>query len=189
MHRLSARISVRTIFVVLCLWVIVTISPPSCSQSTKRSKGQVVTDTSLARPFPWGVTVLRLFSDSPKIVFTLTTSWIPGENHKGMLRYKTSAFVFTDTPPNAARDPEQAATEEKVLQRVHACAIFLELYDADGFKLREIHVPLTMAVDDQARLQSLEANDSVQMDAREYRQFLGSVKASGTWNVKWACAA
>jgi hypothetical protein len=82
---------------------------------------------------------------------------------------------------------DAVAQDEQLLRRVHACLITLNLYDVDGFILRRIDVPLMQGVDDNAKLSSLDANESVQMDANEYRSLLGNSKASGSWNVSWAC--
>ncbi len=75
------------------------------------------------------------------------------------------------------------------MKRVHGCTITLRLYDAEGFILRKIAVPFDLGVDDQGVVNSLTANDVVQMDSQEYRDFIGTSKSSGAWSVAWACAA
>jgi hypothetical protein len=143
---------------------------------------------SLAKPIDWGTFTVRLFNDSNKVTFQLSTSWIPGEKHKGLMRYKLKAFPEVTEGQTTATNPQKSTPDEALLEHVHACVISLHLYDSDGFMLRSINVSFTFGVDDQARLRGLSTNSSVQMDAQEYRQFVGSVNASGFWNVSWACA-
>ena len=159
------------------------------AQTAKKSSGQTNQSTvSLAKPIDWGYFTASLFSDSKKVTFQLATSWIPGEKQKGMLRYKVNAFPdLSSEPKEAAHDTETVAQEEQLLRRVHGCMITLNLYDVDGFILRKIHVSFVLGVDDNAKVKDLNANESVQMDASEYRSFLGNSKASGSWNVSWAC--
>ncbi len=143
---------------------------------------------SLTKPIDCGTFTTRLFSDSNKVIFQLSTSWIPGEKHKGLMRYKLKAFPEVTGSQTSATDRQESTLDEVLLKRVHACDIFLHLYDSDGFMLRSINVSFTFGVDDQARVRDLFTNSSVQMDAQEYRQFVGNVNAPGSWNVSWACA-
>jgi surface antigen len=100
-----------------------------------------------------------------------------------MFRYKLT--VLPDDRYADANGPKSQSTEE-LLSSVLKCQIFLSLYDADGFILRKITVPLNGGVDDQARLDNINANDATQMDAQEYRAFAGGPKFGG-WNVAWTC--
>jgi len=111
-----------------------------------------------------------MFPDSPKMSFKLTTSWIPGENHKGMFRYRMTAIPEQTFPPDGTVNLEETAL---LLRRVQRCSILLNLFDADDFVLRKIVVPFDRGVDEQMRLRSLTANDSGQMDANDYRSFIG----------------
>jgi hypothetical protein len=133
---------------------------------------------SLAKPMNWGVFTTRIFPDSPRVTFSLTTSWIPGENHKGMFRYRIAAIPERTAPPDGTINVEETAI---LLKHVHSCLIFLNLYDADDFILRKIAVPFGQGVDEQVRLQSLNANEAEQMDATDYRSFVGG----GSWNISW----
>jgi hypothetical protein len=161
------------------------------AQAAKKSGQSSQSTASLAKPIDWGYFTARLFSDTKKVTFQLATSWIPGEKQKGMLRYKLYVFPDLSSQQKAtakdATDIEMAAQDEQLLKRVHGCVITLNLYDVDGFILRKVYVPLMQGVDDNAKLNSLSANESVQMDANEYRSLLGNSKASGNWNVSWAC--
>jgi hypothetical protein len=161
------------------------------AQAAKKPGQTKPATVSLSKPIDWGYFTARLFSDTKKVTFQLATSWIPGDKQKGMLRYKL--YVFPDlsaqqkATATAATDTDLVTQDEQLLKRVHGCVITLNLYDVDGFILRKVYVPLMQGVDDNAKLNSLSANDSVQMDASEYRSLLGNTKASGNWNVSWAC--
>ena len=115
-----------------------------------------------------------------KVDFSLKTSWIPGEGHKGMFRYVMIAI--TDTP--ASYSDEQIET---LMKRVHNCSVFLHLQDVDGFELRNLAVPFSYGVDKDVRLKTLYVNTSSQMDANEYRQLVGNSKKSGSWSISWDC--
>jgi hypothetical protein len=115
-----------------------------------------------------------------KVKFTLQTSWIPGENRKGMFRYKMTAF-----PEMSELD--SAEEIETFMNRVHDYQITLHLYDVDGFLLRALSVPFLFGVDEKARVRGLLANTASQMDANEYRHFVGNGNKSGSWSITWDC--
>jgi hypothetical protein len=96
-----------------------------------------------------------------------------------MLRYRIAAIPEQTTPPDGTINLEETAI---LLRRVHSCSIFLNLFDADDFILWKIAVPLGQGVDEQARLRTLHANEAEQMDAANYRSFIGG----GSWNISWA---
>jgi hypothetical protein len=140
----------------------------------------------LAKPVVWGALPVRLFKDDPtQITFTLSTSWIPGEDRKGRFRYKLGATV----PQHG--EGVTVDSIEKVLTRTQGCKLFLVLNDRYDFQLREIQLFLQRNVDDAMNLRALSANDSTSMDADEYRNFVGGGTAddSGNWNVTWDCTA
>jgi hypothetical protein len=139
-------------------------------------------NVALAKPVDWGTAPpARIFKDTEmKVNISLKTSWIPGEDHKGMFRYRMIAI--TDTP--AIYSDQEIET---LMNRVHSCSVFLVLQDVDGFQLRELMVPFGYGVDKDARLKSLYANTASQMDADEYRQFVGNSKQSGSWSISWDC--
>jgi hypothetical protein len=158
-------------------------------QGAKKSSSQTKPTAWLSKPMEWGSFTARLFADEKKVTFQLVTSWIPAEKHQGMMRYRMSAYPdrSEETETTDATDGKTTSNDEKLLRLVHECIITLNLYDVDGFVLRKIEVPLMQGVDDNAKLTSLHANTAVQMDAAEYRSLLGTPKASGSWNVSWAC--
>lgn len=150
---------------------------------------------SLSKPVDMGTTEIRLFPDSRKIRFKLTTSWIPGEKHQGMLRYKLLAWVNkpahhldgnTKDEETDKFDLDDSEPVAKLLERVSHCKIVLALYDKDQFILRQHVVPFIQGMDpEHARVSSLYANDAFQMESQEYRQFI----ASGTWSILWSDCA
>ncbi len=130
-----------------------------------------------------------MFKDTVSTVdFDLATSWIPGEDHKGMFRFKLTAapkrpVLGAKLPGNIDYDnPDEV---EKFVKRVHRCSIFLKLFDSDGFLLREIPVAFESALDDSGRIIGLSANSAVQMDAEEYRKLLGNAASGGSFNISW----
>ena len=148
-------------------------------QSGADKSTQTVRPPSLSKPIDMGISDQTMFEDDPrKIKFRLVTSWIPGEKHQGMFRYKLDAWV---EPSSKTEVSEQEAA---LLLRVSRCTITLELFDSDGFIIRRHPAPFTRGVDpEHARLHSLDANDAFQMDAQEYRDFI----ATGSWSVLWTC--
>jgi hypothetical protein len=169
----------RRISGVMFLLPIMLFFPGAAEPQNGRGAG--VQDTQLAKPVDWGIFEARMFKKTEsKVRFALQTSWIPGENHKGMFRYRISAMP--DKP-----DAYSSETIEMLMEQVSHCAVMLNLYDADGFVLRELKIPFTYGVDDKAQLRNLVANTSSQMDANEYRQFVGNQTKSGSWAISWAC--
>jgi len=158
------------------LVVLLVVAPSFGQKQAKHSEP-------LAKPMDWGTYSSRLFKDSRKVRFSLATSWIPGENHKGMMRYKMGA---RPDDPTASDDLTFEATE-LLMRRTENCIITLNLFDSDNFLLRQAVVPFGLGVDDQGRVIALHANSSIQMDAQEYRKFAGTPPDGGSWNVSWAC--
>ncbi len=145
----------------------------------------------LARPVDWGNYSPKLFQDlDRKITFSLRTSWIPGEKHQGMFRYIISARpdrLSIAQMVTGGSGPDTSDSITKLVKRVHDCIITLELYDSDQFILRRIAVPFGFGVDSDANITSLYANDTVQMDMAEYKNFIGSTGKTGAWAVSWEC--
>jgi len=145
----------------------------------------------LAKPMDWNERRVRMFEDSQvTMIFTLTTSWIPGPDHKGMFRYKMSAAPDVPTALNErAKYPELAGHEgiEQFIRRVNQCVISLVLYDPDGFILRKIPIEFSFGTDENAHVVALAANDAAQMDIDEYEKLTWDPKGSGTYTINWAC--
>ena len=143
----------------------------------------------LSKPAVWRASEQHLFADSKiVVVFTLATSWIPGEDHKGLFRYKLHAaprMSFQDIADN----PELSSREgiETFVKRVSDCSITLRLNDRDGFLLRTVPLNFNLEVGEDTKVQALSANDATQMDAAEYKMFAGDGTTSGTYGIGWKC--
>lgn len=165
---------------------LVSIIIPSLlfAQSGVNDKASKTAAVSLSKAVDMGTSQYRLFADEErKIKFRLVTSWIPGEKHQGMFRYKMDAWIdIPKADEGAASQADESV--EKLLNRVSHCTITLDLYDKGEFVLRRHKVPFIKGVDSEhARLNSLYANDAFQMDAQEYREFIDS----GSWAILWDC--
>ncbi len=180
--------------IVFCLLILPVISLPCVAQNPPAGKAVQRPNQNelLAKPIDWGQQSVRLFTDSNVVMnFNLATSWIPGKDHKGMFRYKVD--IYPKTPTTVAERVKESELNtpediEKFVLRVRECALFLDLYDMDGFSLRRVFVLPQRLVDDQARVIGLSVNSSEQMDADEYRQFAGpKIVLTGSWAVKWSC--
>jgi hypothetical protein len=129
-----------------------------------------------------------LFKDSnKKIAFSLATSWIPGDNHQGLFRYKIKGLQVELTPEQRALEMNVAEANEKFLIRAHACSMELELYDSDEFILRKVPMPSFNYLSSDGKIVGLNLNEAVQMDASEYRRLVGTPSQSGSWNLGWSC--
>ncbi len=157
----------------------------SLSQTHKPGIARSFQDELLAKPVEWTPISRRMFSDSEKAVaFSLVTSWIPGENHVGVFRYKIKVVPVELTGAQKALEMNIPEAIEKLLRRVSASGVELELNDADGFILRRVPVSFDFGVYE-GHVQSLLANSSSQMDANEYRTLIGSSGKSGQWDIGW----
>lgn len=168
-----------------CLLLVASV--PGLAQTPQHKENTAL----FARRLDWGIYSPKMFPDMDrKVIFALATSWIPGEKHEGMFRY-----ILTASPEKlslaqraqASVDPDSPDLVKKLITRVHDCVITLDLYDTDGFVLRKIDVPFSFGVDDNANITSLSANDAVQMDLADYKNFAGSGGKSGSWDVSWFC--
>ena len=184
--------------IVYCLILLSIASLPSFAQDPANGEPQqIVTQFPpltqyqvLAKPIDWGQKSVRIFRGSNILMnFKLATSWIPGQDHVGLFRFKLSAVP--KIPPAQAQQigeknldaPEEL---ERFVARAHTCTFGLMLNDADGFLLRSITVSfLNVSDDGNGQIVGLMANSSDQMDADEYLRFLGTEKAKGSWQVTW----
>ena len=174
--RETARLrSIRAVVLLALLPLLASAYPP---QSSRRADAS---NQSLSTPQEWNSTTLRLFKDSErKIVFSLATSWIPGDNHQGLFRYKIKGFPVDLTPDERALEMNIPEANEKFLRRVHACSMELDLYDSDGFILRKVPIPpFNFLSSDDGKIVGLDLNEAVQMDASEYRRLIGTPSQSG----------
>jgi hypothetical protein len=174
----------QRVFLALLALSLLGISQPAVGQ-TKSSAGKNASTNyeKLAKRVDWGTVRLRLFHDIPtELGFTLATSWIPGEDRKGMFRFRVEARPAFDRDAVATID-----ATEKLLNRADTCDLYLRLNDTEDFELRTIPLRLEKSVNSSLMLVALSANSSAPMSATEYRSFLGVESASGTWTVTWNC--
>jgi hypothetical protein len=119
---------------------------------------------------------------APKVSFHLQTSWIPGDQRRGMFRYRLNGAIFASATELAKSPDSYTPTSiANTIKQIHACDITLVLYDRDGFVLRKVAVPFTYGVNEQSEIMGLSSNDAAQMDVSEYRRF-------GSWTLTWSCA-
>jgi len=167
--------------------ICICVSVSLCAQSRTSTKpSSTSSPASMSKPADMGIFKTRMFEDNPhQVSFSLVTSWIPGEKHQGMLRYKLSAWVSQSEPDSKGIiGPDKSAEAEKTVRRVSRCALTLNLYDKDDFVLRKHEIAFSLGIDEkESRASALLANDSFQMDAQGYREFIDS----GSWSVSWAC--
>lgn len=138
---------------------------------------------SLASAKNWTPVALRLFPEmSDKVRFTLATSWIPGEQNKGSMRYRLTAQ--RQIPPGVIAPADEGT--DWLLRNASRCTFFVQLYDADGFLLRSIPIHFDFVVDDSTPgktqlVTALNANSASQLSADEYRLFVHG----GSWQPAW----
>jgi hypothetical protein len=147
--------------------------------------GQPPQTARLAVPRNWSDISIKMILDSPIAVrFHLTTSWIPGPDHKGMFRYRMNAApVLPDSIIKINMSPELYSPEaiDGFLKKLHDTRVIqIELYDADGFLVRNVPATLSFLVDDSGKVVALGANDDEPMDAAEYRTV-----EKGSWQISW----
>src|ERR1035441_5519187 len=87
----SEERKVKTIPAIFCILFLSITSQLCFAQNSHVGKDskRPSQNEHLAKPIDWGEQYVRLFTDSNVLMtFKLATSWIPGQDHKGMFRYK-----------------------------------------------------------------------------------------------------
>lgn len=150
-----------------------------CLAQTKTAKPP------LSKKIDWTPLTVKVFRSEPEITFALSTSWIPGESHKGMLRYKLVASLKSKSvEEDMTTINRNDEIRERVMKRLEACPVYLRLSDADDFEVRQIRVGFDkIASQPEVRVVELVANSFVQMDASDYKLVLNG----GGWNISWGC--
>jgi hypothetical protein len=170
------------------IFALIAFSVPTLSQTQKatgKATYQFTENERLEFPVFWNAETVRMFKDSDvDMKYTLTTSWIPGPDHKGMFRYKMGVAPL-QTPERVKDAPELYTPNaiENLMKRAHRCIISVDLYDVDGFIVRRFDVGFSFGTNSSAQIVGLTANDFIQMDAAEYKK----LTASGAWSVGWLC--
>jgi hypothetical protein len=148
-----------------------------------RGQGKALPVETYVKPREWRGFDIKLFKDSHDLLtFKLTTSWIPGEDHKGSFRYKLNAT------PNLVDHYDSPLRQFGVMiEHAEACSFTLVLMDIYGFELRRVPVAFSRVVNGDSDIIGLAANTSAQMDLSEYKSLIGSGEDSGRWNIAWSC--
>jgi hypothetical protein len=114
-----------------------------------------------------------LETEKEQAQFGVVTSWIPGEGHRGYIRYKIHAFGYGVA----------LGKTEAYINKLHACAFTLNLYDKDKFVLKRIPLVFMRSVSDDGSVIAMDSNDMTQMDLADYKSFL----VAGVWTISWTC--
>ena len=114
-----------------------------------------------------------LESPAPMTEFCLTTSWIPGKDHKGNFRYLLDAFGKGLSPQD----------RPAYIQRLEKLDFTLNLYDQHDFILRRIPVSFAIGVSPEGLVNNFQLNDAEQMDHSEYKNFVDGGTFGFTWKV------
>ncbi len=169
----------------LCILAVSVAARPGSGQTKASGNGNQNSPANdrLAKKIQWGAVNLRLFHDvNAELVFTLATSWIPGEDRKGRFRYKVDVKAGFEEGTTSTLE-----STEKVLNKAYACDLFLRLQDSDDFELRTIPLVFAKTVNSSMMLVGLSANSWVPMSATEYRGFVGNSNWPGSWTITWNC--
>jgi hypothetical protein len=163
-----------TSLVVLRILVFLTLCAPfigpAAGQTTKAKPR-----SDLSEGISEGFQQLKVLDDDPHTAtFRLSTSWIPGEGHKGYIRFR---LFVTGDGVNLKEAPA-------FIERIHACDYTLELDDKGGFVLRRIPLTFVKGVAASGDVTSMLANDIYQMDLAEYKSFI----AGSSWGIPWSCS-
>ena len=130
--------------------------------------------SSLAKGISWAPDVAHVLGPNKhEAVFTMVTSWIPGEGHRGFIRYQL----------NAVGEGVSLKDAPSFIEELHVCTYTLLLYDSENFILRRVPIIFMRTTDDSGDITSMNANDLAQMDMSEYESFI----KDGRWQVSWAC--
>jgi hypothetical protein len=132
---------------------------------------------------------LPIFEDDTRLIyFYLTTSWIPGPDHKGVFRYKINVEPRTRTAEEMQTEkaPPQGWGVPPLIVRLHSCRFTLEIMDEEGFVLQRSLLTLATGVNEEGVESSLNTNDSFPMELAQYRSFLAA-KPQASWGIGWHC--
>jgi hypothetical protein len=171
--------------IAFCPLALAQVPNNSARPSAKIVSPNISWEKFLAAPSEWRSYSARIVANSQvSITFRMTTSWIPGPDHKGTLRYKLTAApdLFT-TLKSPSLYPEVANQEkiESFVKRLGDYRMSIVFYDKDGFVDRKIPIDFAYGVDDSGSVSSLLANDAVEMGMDDYKGLL----TQGSWIISW----
>jgi hypothetical protein len=179
-------------FVTFALFSVLALSAPANAQAQHHPRStvsQAAVEEALEAPARYDELRFHPFDASSATatgataLATLITSWIPGEDHKGMMRYKLRIdnVVIPGYEDGGGALSEQNYVKEQTqlfftLVRGLSLVSFT-LFDKDGFTLRDRTVPLSGSTDNGV-IVALDANSYVSMSQHEYEQV-------SKWTIGW----
>jgi hypothetical protein len=177
MHRWAA-------FLLLGLTVAAAGQNPSKAQRGVASEiSKQSSEKLLSEPMDWQDFSVRMLPDSQvSMSYNLVTSWIPGPDHKGMLRYKLRAapdIYMGQAEPKKYPEVATPVQVDAFIRRIKKFQINLVFYDENGFIVRKIPIDFSFGVNEDDNVASLVANEAVQMDMDEYKNLI----AQGSWQI------
>jgi len=105
-----------------------------------------------------------------EVILSVRTSWIPGDQKTGVLRYIVTVFEAKPTTDVA---------DSAFLSSVDLCSMSVDLVDKQGFKLTTIPLKLTRIVDTNGNVTGLSDSDLMPMSRETYELISDSI--SPTW--------
>lgn len=148
------------------------IASPIFCQSQKPSNTGANANASLSKTINWPSTKIGPLNPANHLAtFSLATSWIPGEQHKGYFRYRISV-TSGETP---------LSESTAYFKLLNSCQFFIVLLDSQDFKLREIELFFDDVVSESGDIVALSSNNMAQMDLDDYRSLVNG----GGYNFKW----
>ncbi len=184
---ICSRCTVRLL--ILCGLAAVNCLAQTAQTTSKTPLAWQASEAALSRPVQEGSKSFKIIPGDPRsAVFTVVTSWIPGEEKKGNFRYRISASSIAPSTNTQDTVSSSADYEANVayLRKVAACSLSLEIYDDGGFLLRSAHVSFLQNVNGAGQLLGLDSNNSFQLDLASYRSFLRTPIES-SWEMSWNC--
>lgn len=114
-----------------------------------------------------------LLANPRKVILKLKTSWIPGDQKTGILRY----VIQTDLSAPSG----DAFIDSVFLNRISMCSLSIDLVDRQGFKLAKIPVTSVHLVDENQNTTALSDSDFIAMSRETYESI------GGAWSPTWDC--
>jgi len=102
--------------------------------------------------------------------FSMRTSWIPGDQKPGVLRYIVTLSMSRPTTTEA---------DSAFLSRIASCTYSVDLVDKQGFKLTTIPITFTRTIDSDGNVTGLTDSDLMPMSLETYELVSDSI--SPTW--------
>jgi hypothetical protein len=125
-------------------------------------------------------------SDSNPGHYTLTVSWIPGDDNAGYFRYMVVAAP-EDPYESRSKDPDAPNWEPReALKRIQSCPSTLTIYAPGNRLLASIPLYFKGDVNWTNEYTTISDNSLIQMSLASYREFL-KAPSPASWNITPAC--